>query len=100
MRAAGKDSTVVLSDPIPVSLDYALEYIVDDELVEVRLLLPVDGSSLLFPGGLFVDPQCDGLWQGCVCVLTCSKWLSLRADHASVGAHAQEPQRQEAEVTV
>lgn len=28
----------MLSDPIPVSLDYALEYIVDDELVEVRPL--------------------------------------------------------------
>jgi GTP-binding protein len=35
MRAAGKDSTVVLSEPIPVTLDYALEYVADDELVEI-----------------------------------------------------------------
>ena len=35
MRASGKDATVVLSEPIPVTLDYALEYVADDELVEV-----------------------------------------------------------------
>lgn len=35
MRAAGKDNTVVLSEPIPVTLDYALEYVADDELVEI-----------------------------------------------------------------
>ncbi|KAL4423835.1 hypothetical protein ABPG75_001136 [Micractinium tetrahymenae] len=35
MRAAGKDATVVISEPIPVTLDYALEYVADDELVEV-----------------------------------------------------------------
>ena len=35
MRAAGKDATVVLSDPVAVTLDYALEYVADDELVEV-----------------------------------------------------------------
>ena len=35
MRAAGKDATVVLSEPIPVTLDYALEYVADDELMEV-----------------------------------------------------------------
>ncbi|KAI7840975.1 hypothetical protein COHA_005204 [Chlorella ohadii] len=35
MRASGKDATVVISEPIPVTLDYALEYIADDELVEV-----------------------------------------------------------------
>ena len=35
MRAAGKDNTVVLSEPIPVTLDFALEYVADDELVEV-----------------------------------------------------------------
>jgi GTP-binding protein len=35
MRASGKDATVVLSEPIPVTLDYALEYVQDDELVEI-----------------------------------------------------------------
>lgn len=35
MRASGKDATVVLSEPVPVTLDYALEYVADDELVEV-----------------------------------------------------------------
>lgn len=35
MRASGKDATVVISEPIPVTLDYALEYISDDEVVEV-----------------------------------------------------------------
>lgn len=35
MRAAGKDATVVLSEPVPVNLDYALEYVADDELVEI-----------------------------------------------------------------
>lgn len=35
MRASGKDATVVLSEPIPVTLDFALEYVGDDELVEV-----------------------------------------------------------------
>jgi len=35
MRASGKDATVVLSEPIPVTLDYALEYVADDELVEI-----------------------------------------------------------------
>lgn len=32
MRASGKDATVVISEPIPVTLDYALEYIADDEV--------------------------------------------------------------------
>lgn len=35
MRAAGKDATVVLSEPVAVTLDYALEYCGDEELVEV-----------------------------------------------------------------
>jgi GTP-binding protein len=35
MRAAGKDATVVLKAPRKISLEYALEYIEDDELVEV-----------------------------------------------------------------
>lgn len=38
MRAAGKDATVVLSEPVPVTLDYALEYVADDELVEITPL--------------------------------------------------------------
>ncbi|EFN52322.1 hypothetical protein CHLNCDRAFT_36900 [Chlorella variabilis] len=35
IRAASKDATTVISEAIPVNLDYALEYVVDDELVEV-----------------------------------------------------------------
>lgn len=35
MRAAGKDANVVLSEPVEVNLDYALEFIASDELVEV-----------------------------------------------------------------
>ncbi len=35
MRAAGKDATVVLKAPRKMTLEYALEYIEDDELVEV-----------------------------------------------------------------
>ena len=37
-RAAGSDHTVVLKKPRPVSLEYALEYINMDELVEVTPL--------------------------------------------------------------
>ncbi|KDD75084.1 hypothetical protein H632_c882p2, partial [Helicosporidium sp. ATCC 50920] len=35
MRAASKEQTVVLAEPIAVNLEYALEYIAEDELVEV-----------------------------------------------------------------
>ena len=35
MRAAGSDKTVVLKRPRPITLEYALEYINGDELVEV-----------------------------------------------------------------
>nr|HRJ48972.1 translational GTPase TypA [Phycisphaerales bacterium] len=35
MRAAGKDATVVLKAPRRITLEYALEYIEDNELVEV-----------------------------------------------------------------
>ena len=35
MRAAGSDKTVVLKRPRPISLEYALDYINSDELVEV-----------------------------------------------------------------
>lgn len=38
MRAASKDATVVLDEPKDMSLDDALEYIVDDEAVEVTPL--------------------------------------------------------------
>jgi len=34
-RSAGKDSTVVLKKPREITLEYALEYIDDDELVEI-----------------------------------------------------------------
>ena len=37
-RAAGSDHTVVLKKPRPISLEYALEYINSDELVEVTPL--------------------------------------------------------------
>jgi GTP-binding protein len=35
IRAAGKDTQAVLTEPVAITLDYALEYIADDELVEV-----------------------------------------------------------------
>ncbi len=35
VRASGSDENIVLTPPIPVSLEYALEFIDDDELVEV-----------------------------------------------------------------
>ncbi len=35
VRASGTDENIVLTPPIPVSLEYALEFIDDDELVEV-----------------------------------------------------------------
>jgi GTP-binding protein len=35
MRAAGKDENMVLSPPIRFSLEQAMEFIDDDELVEV-----------------------------------------------------------------
>ena len=34
-RAAGSDHTVVLKRPRPITLDYALDYINSDELVEI-----------------------------------------------------------------
>ena len=34
-RSVGKDNTVVLKKPRPITLEYALEYIDDDELVEI-----------------------------------------------------------------
>ena len=49
MRAAGSDHTVVLKRPRPITLEYALDYINSDELVEVtpnfirlrkRILIP------------------------------------------------------------
>jgi GTP-binding protein len=35
MRAAGKDATVVLKAPRKMSMEEALEYVEDDELVEI-----------------------------------------------------------------
>jgi GTP-binding protein len=35
IRAAGTDENIILTPPIPVTLEYALEFINDDELVEV-----------------------------------------------------------------
>jgi GTP-binding protein len=35
IRAAGKDEAILLTPPIPVTLEYAVEFIADDELVEV-----------------------------------------------------------------
>ena len=35
IRAAGTDENIILTTPIPITLEYALEFIDDDELVEV-----------------------------------------------------------------
>ncbi|MDX1580580.1 MAG: translational GTPase TypA [Alphaproteobacteria bacterium] len=35
IRAAGSDENLLLTPPVPVTLEYALEFIADDELVEV-----------------------------------------------------------------
>ena len=35
IRAAGKDEAILLTPPIELSLEYAIEFIDDDELVEV-----------------------------------------------------------------
>ena len=35
VRASGSDHTVVLKRPRPISLEYAIEYINSDELVEI-----------------------------------------------------------------
>lgn len=53
IRSATKEATTVLNEPLPLDLDSALEYIVDGELVEVRLVAGHSkvvlcmGSSLL-----------------------------------------------------
>src|SRR4029077_2800107 len=38
IRAAGKDEAIVLTPPIPLTLEYAVEFIAEDELVEVTPL--------------------------------------------------------------
>ena len=35
MRASGKDDAILLTPPIELTLEYAVEFIADDELVEV-----------------------------------------------------------------
>jgi GTP-binding protein len=35
IRAAGKDDAILLTPPIQLTLEYAVEFIADDELVEV-----------------------------------------------------------------
>src|SRR6202034_3956993 len=35
IRAAGKDEAIILTPPIQLTLEYAVEFIADDELVEV-----------------------------------------------------------------
>jgi GTP-binding protein len=35
VRAAGKDDAILLTPPIPLTLEYAVEFIADDELVEI-----------------------------------------------------------------
>lgn len=35
VRAAGKDDALILTPPIELTLEYAVEFIADDELVEV-----------------------------------------------------------------
>jgi GTP-binding protein len=38
IRAAGKDEAIILTPPIALTLEYAVEFIADDELVEVTPL--------------------------------------------------------------
>ena len=38
IRAAGKDDAILLTPPIELTLEYAVEFIADDELVEVTPL--------------------------------------------------------------
>jgi GTP-binding protein len=38
IRAAGKDDAILLTPPIQLTLEYAVEFIADDELVEVTPL--------------------------------------------------------------
>ena len=38
MRASGKDESIILTPPIKLTLEYALEFIEDDELVEITPL--------------------------------------------------------------
>jgi GTP-binding protein len=38
IRAAGKDDALLLTPPIQLTLEYAVEFIADDELVEVTPL--------------------------------------------------------------
>jgi len=61
VRASGSDEAVVLTTPIQLTLEYALEFINDDELVEVtpetirlrkRYLLEHGGGGL-YKVGLF-----------------------------------------------
>jgi GTP-binding protein len=35
VRAAGKDENILLTPPVQLSLEYAVEFIDDDELVEI-----------------------------------------------------------------
>ena len=35
VRAAGKDDAILLTPPIALTLEYAVEFIADDELVEI-----------------------------------------------------------------
>ena len=35
IRAAGKDDAILLTPPIALTLEYAVEFIADDELVEI-----------------------------------------------------------------
>jgi GTP-binding protein len=35
IRAAGKDDAILLTPPIQLTLEYAVEFIADDELVEI-----------------------------------------------------------------
>jgi len=38
IRAAGKDDALLLTPPIQLTLEYAVEFVADDELVEVTPL--------------------------------------------------------------
>lgn len=86
MRAAGKDATVVISEPIPVTLDYALEYVADDELVEVRTLLLHAARIRISSGQLLL--QCSAALR-VLCAFRCMVagwWCPVSAPVVSFSA--------------
>ena len=58
MRAAGKDATLVLTEPVAVTLDFALEYVADDEVgfLSSLLAVPLARSPACLPACLSPCP--------------------------------------------